>query len=128
MRTRELTCVVCPNGCPVVVEIDDDETPVVARVRGNACKRGEEWARQEVENPMRTFSSSVAVRGGDAPLASVRTSRPVPLAKVMPVMEEIRRAVLDAPVASGDVVLRNPAGCDTEILATRSVGKAEARG
>lgn len=128
MTARELTCVVCPNGCAIVVEVDDDETPVVARIRGSTCKRGEEWARQEVENPMRTLSSSVPVRGGDCPLASVRTSRPVPLAMIRPILEEIRRVVLDAPVAIGDLVLSRPSGCDTEIVATRNVGKVRKPG
>lgn len=128
MTARELTCVVCPNGCAIVVEMDDDETPVVARIRGGACKRGQEWARQEVENPMRTLSSSVQVRDGDCPLASVRTSRPVPLAMIRPIMEEIGKAVLDAPVALGDLVLSRPSGCDTEIVATRNVGKVRQSG
>ena len=124
MSEREFTCVVCPNGCPIVVDVDDDETPVVTRVRGNTCKRGEQWARQEVENPLRTIASSVPVRGGDFSLASVRTNRPIPLAKIPKVMDEIRLVVLEAPVRIGDVVIRSPAGCDTEIVATRAVGTA----
>ncbi|HCL80099.1 MAG TPA: molybdopterin oxidoreductase [Synergistaceae bacterium] len=124
MSAREFTCVVCPNGCSIVVEVDDDETPVVAKVRGNVCKRGEEWARQEVENPLRTIASSVSVSGGDFPLASVRTTRPIPLGKIRDVMETIRQVTLAAPVEIGDVVLVSPAGCDTEVIATRGVGSA----
>jgi CxxC motif-containing protein len=136
MSERDLTCVVCPNGCPLVVEIDDGVEidasaaakdagkPVVARVRGKACERGEAWARQEIENPMRTIASSVPVLGGDYRLASVRTSRPIPLSKVRAVMEEIRRAVLEAPVEIGDLVIASPAGCDTEVIATRAVARS----
>lgn len=123
MSTREFTCVVCPNGCSIAVEVDNDETPVVTRVQGNVCKRGEVWARQEVENPMRTIASSVPVRGGNFPLASVRTNRPVPLTKIREVMEEIRAVILEAPVEIGDVVVPSPAGCDTEVVATRRVRK-----
>ncbi len=123
MSTREFTCVVCPNGCTIVVDVDNDETPVVTRVQGNVCKRGESWARQEVENPMRTIASSVPVCSGDFPLASVRTSRPIPLAKIREVMEEIRKVSVEAPVEIGDVVLPSPAGCDTEVIATRKVRK-----
>ncbi|MDD2454074.1 MAG: DUF1667 domain-containing protein [Synergistaceae bacterium] len=123
MSTREFTCVVCPNGCTIVVDVDDDETPVVTRVQGNVCRRGESWARQEVENPMRTIASSVPVNNGDFPLVSVRTNRPVPLAKIREVMEEIRRVSLSAPVEIGDVIVPSPAGCDTEVVATRRVRK-----
>lgn len=123
MSTREFTCVVCPNGCTIVVDVDDDETPVVTRVQGNVCRRGESWARQEVENPMRTIASSVPVDKGDFPLVSVRTNRPVPLARIREVMEEIRRVSLSAPVGIGDVIVSSPAGCDTEVVATRRVRK-----
>ena len=58
---------------------------------------------------------------GDAPLASVRTDRPIPLARIMDVMEEIRKVTVDAPVEIGAVVLSRPAGCDTDIIVTRSV-------
>ena len=124
MSTRELTCVVCPGGCTIVVDVDDDETPVVTRIQGNTCPRGEAWARQEVENPMRTIASSVPVHGGDFPLVSVRTLHPIPLTKIREVMEEIRRLSLEAPVEIGSVVLSSPAGCDTELVATRRVKAA----
>jgi len=123
MSTREFTCVVCPNGCTIVVDVDNDETPVVTRVQGNVCRSGEAWARQEVENPMRTIASSVPVNKGDFPLVSVRTNRPVPLAKIREVMEEIRRVSLSAPVGIGEVIVSSPAGCDTEVVATRRVRK-----
>jgi CxxC motif-containing protein len=121
MNKKEFTCVVCPNGCPIVVNIDNDVTPVIAQVQGSVCKRGEEWVHQEMENPMRTIASSVPVRDGDGLMASVRTSRPIPLAKILQVIEEIKRVSVQAPVSIGDVILRNPANCDTEIVATRSV-------
>ena len=69
MTKREFTCVVCPNGCTIVADVDGDDTPVVARVRGNLCPKGEAWARQEVENPMRTIASSVPWRA-DFPLVT----------------------------------------------------------
>lgn len=40
---------------------------------------------------MRTFSSSVLVEDGDFLEASVRLTKPVPLAKVFAVMEEIKK-------------------------------------
>jgi len=136
MSERELTCVLCPKGCPLLVEVEaipaaGGEVPTeggvakprVTRIEGRVCERGRTWARQEVENPMRTIASSVPVRGGDYLLASVRTTRPIPLAEVRKVMAEIRKLVLDAPVEIGDLVLASPAGCDTEVVATRAVAR-----
>lgn len=121
MSIREFTCVVCPNGCSLKVEVTDGEKPEVVKVEGNICKRGESWARQEVENPMRTIASSILVRGGDFTLASVRTDSPVPLRSIRAIMDEIRSVTADAPLEIGDVVLENPAGTDCRIIVTRKV-------
>lgn len=123
MSIREYTCVVCPNGCTLKVEVTDGDHPEFVRVEGNICNRGEIWAKQEVENPMRTIASSVLVRNGDFPLASVRTDSPIPLGSIQAVMEEIRNLVLEAPLDLGDVVLQNPAGTECNILVTRKIEK-----
>ncbi len=127
MSIRDYTCVVCPNGCPLRVDVEErDGCSVVVGVLGNICKRGEKWARQEVENPLRTIASSVPVSGGDFPMASVRTNHPIPLAKIRDVMDEIRAIRVKAPVTTGDVILRNPAGTDTDVIATRTVRERDA--
>ncbi len=121
MSIRELTCVVCPNGCPLRITCTDDNPPQVTSVEGHLCPRGIRWARQEVETPMRTIASSVLVTGGTVPLASVRTDRPIPLEKIPEVMEEIRSLVLPAPLDLGDVVLEGVAGTDCAVIVTRGV-------
>lgn len=42
-NTRVLTCIRCPRGCQVTVELADDGS--VEDVSGNSCKRGEAYAR-----------------------------------------------------------------------------------
>ena len=78
MEKRELTCIVCPVGCRVTVEIEGEEM----RVSGNRCKRGEAYCRQEVSCPVRTVTSLVAVSGSEHPLCPVKTSRAIPRAKI----------------------------------------------
>ena len=124
----EFLCVVCPNGCDLVVAVEGSSPPKVLEVTGHRCPRGVDYAVSEVERPLRTIASSVRVRGGEMPLASVRTDRPIPLESVFGVMEEIRRCVVDAPVRIGDVLLENPAGTDCRILATRNVEHLEKGG
>jgi CxxC motif-containing protein len=127
---KELTCVRCPNGCNIVVELDEngkilvDAEGKLAIEKEVACKMGDEWAEQEIENPMRTIASSIPVENGDWLMVSVRTSQPIPLAKIFAVMDEIRKKTLKAPVTINDVIIANPAGCDTDIIATRDVAKA----
>jgi CxxC motif-containing protein len=124
----EFLCVVCPNGCDLVVAVEDTSPPKVLDVTGHLCPRGVDYAVSEVERPLRSIASSVRVRGGEMPLASVRTDRPIPLEAVFGVMEEIRRCVAEAPVRIGDVLLENPAGTVCRILATRNVEHLEKGG
>lgn len=58
---RELTCISCPLGCPLKVELD--ESGRVVSVTGNTCKRGEEYGKKEVTAPTRTVTSTVKVEG-----------------------------------------------------------------
>jgi CxxC motif-containing protein len=74
-----------------------------------------------MEDPRRTFSTSVLVPGGDFLEASVRLTKPVPLSKVFDVMEEIKKVKLKPPLEIGDVILTNPAGTETEVVITRNV-------
>jgi CxxC motif-containing protein len=127
---KELTCVRCPNGCNIEVELDGngkilvDAEGKLAIKKEIPCKMGDEWAKQEIENPMRTIASSIPVDGGDWLMVSVRTSQAIPLGKIFAVMEEIRNRNLKAPIAINDVIIASPAGCDTDIIATIDVAKA----
>ena len=124
MSTRELVCIVCPNGCRLEVELVEGETLQVGGVSGNLCDKGPGWAEQEILNPVRTIASSVLVRGGAFPLVSVKTDGPVPKGKIFDVMEEIKRLEVDAPVRIGDRLIEGPAGTDCAIVATRNVPPA----
>lgn len=121
MIERELICLVCPNGCSIHVDYEEGNPPRLVRAEGARCPRGETWAQQEIEDPRRTFSTSVRVFGGDFLEASVRLTKPVPLSKVFEVMAEIKKIGLKAPLAIGDVILVNPAGTETEVIITRNV-------
>ena len=105
MEKRELTCIVCPVGCRVAVEVDGEEM----RVSGNQCKRGEAYCRQEVSCPVRTVTSLVAVVGGEHPLCPVKT------AQVLAILRSLRA---QAPIAMGDVLLRDIAGTGIDLVAT----------
>ena len=116
---REYTCIICPNGCEIQAEGPDEGGEY--RITGASCKRGNEYVLQEIQDPRRTFATSVAVRGGKLDLASVRLTRPIPLGKVMEAMKEIRKITLNAPVQAGEVVLTGLLGMDCDVIVTRSV-------
>lgn len=120
---KQYTCIVCPRGCTITAKMTDDVPPKFISATGYSCPRGLKWVKQEIEAPMRTFSTSVPVKNGETVEASVRTASPIPLEKIFVVMNEIKKVTVEAPVKIGDVVLTNPAGVETEIIITRNVDR-----
>ena len=114
---RELTCIGCPMGCALRVEIQGEKIVV----QGNACPKGEKYARAEVTNPVRMVTSTVLLSGGLIGRVPVKTSREVPKDRIFDCMEEIRGARAAAPVRIGDVLIRDCAGTGADVIATRSV-------
>lgn len=115
---REFTCIICPNGCDIEARIEDGK---LLSVEGALCPKGEAYVKQELINPQRTISTSVLVKGGVLPLASVRLTAPVPRERLRDVMDEIKKISLDAPVAAGTVVIKNIMGFDSDVIVTKSV-------
>ncbi len=120
MEQRVLTCIGCPMGCQVTVEMDKGE---VVSVTGNTCKRGDIYARKEVTNPTRIVTSTIAVKGGDKARVSCKTENDIPKDKIFAVMQDINHAVCTAPVKIGDVLIKDVAGTGVSIVATRDIAK-----
>lgn len=115
---RKMTCISCPLGCQLEVEIGDN-----IKVSGNKCKRGEEYAKNEITNPKRTITSTVKVLGGDRPLVSVKTDKEVPKGLIFEIMKEINKAEAVAPIEIGDVIIENVLGTGANVVATSKVLK-----
>lgn len=113
---RNLTCIVCPKGCQLTVTLDDDKK--VVSVEGATCKRGVEYANNECTNPMRTVTSTVAIKGGG--VVPVKTDRTIPKALVFDCMKLINKAVVaeDAPI--GTVVIENLLDTGANVITTRN--------
>lgn len=118
MEKRSLTCIGCPLGCTVTVELDNGQ---ITAVTGNTCKRGDDYARKEVTRPMRVVTSTVRVTGGDIPVVSVKTERDIPKEKIMDIMRSLTGISVPAPVHIGDVILKNAAQAAVDIIATKEV-------
>ncbi len=115
---KNITCIICPIGCKILVKIDGTQLEIVG---GNKCKRGIEYAKNEVFDPRRMLATSVLVNGGEWPLVSVKSSKPVPKEKLFPILKEIKRTAVNAPVNSGQTIIKNVANTDINIVATKTV-------
>lgn len=112
---RELTCIICPRGCSLTVDIDGKNTAV----SGNSCPKGEKYGIEECTHPTRTVTSIVRVENRENTMVSVKTASPVPKENIFAVMEIIRKTSVKAPVKIGDVILINIYG--TDIIATKDI-------
>ncbi len=120
MEIRNLTCIRCPMGCQIAVQIDRHD---IVSVTGNACKRGDVYARKEVTDPTRIVTSTVKVVGGKADMVSVKTKEDIPRGKIFDCMRSLRGIEVEAPVYIGDVIVPDAAGTGVDIVATKNVGK-----
>ena len=119
MEKIELTCIGCPMGCPLVVEM---ENGAVSKVTGNPCPRGDAYGRKEVTNPTRIVTSTVRVQGGTLPVVSCKTRTDIPKGKIFDVVRALKTVTVPAPVAIGQVLVDNVADTGVEIIATKNVG------
>lgn len=118
MEQKNLTCIGCPLGCQITVELENGE---VISVTGNTCKRGDDYARKEVTSPTRIVTSTVKVSGGNAPTVSVKTKSDIPKDRIFDCAKALKEVMVQAPIAIGDVVLENVAGIGVDIVATKAV-------
>ncbi|HRW24392.1 MAG TPA: DUF1667 domain-containing protein [Spirochaetia bacterium] len=111
---KELTCIECPRGCRLSVEVDGGR----AAVSGNACPKGAVWGAQEAVAPMRTLTTTVAVEGSTRKRLPVRTDGTLPLGRLLDAMEAIDPVVVRPPVRRGDVLARDLLGLGVDLVAT----------
>ena len=120
---REFTCIICPNWCEIRAEIEEKEGGVVEirSIEGATCKKGNAYVEQELRDPQRNIATSVLVKGGILPLASVRLTGPIPKGRIFDAMAAIRKCTLTAPVQAGYVVIHNLLGYDVDVIVTKEI-------
>jgi len=89
------------------------------RVSGNECPKGEKYAVSEIENPMRILTSIVLAEGLPLKMVPVRTDRPIPKAKILAAMGEIKKIRLKNAVSIGEPVMKNFMNLGVDLIATR---------
>ena len=118
-----LTCIICPMGCSMEVEVETNASgqKKVLSVKDNGCKRGEQYAAKELQNPTRTLTTTMKVEGGELPLVPVKTAGEVPKASLLQCMEVVRRASCKAPVKRGDVLIYDLLGTGVNVVACADI-------
>ena len=117
---RHFTCVTCPIGCEIHVEVQDGD---IISMEGNKCKKSVEFVLQELKEPMRVLTTTVRVNGARWAMLPVRTDKSIPKRLFFQVIDDLSDVELQAPVKISEVIIKDVAGTDANIVATRSMKK-----
>ena len=116
---KEITCIVCPNGCTLSYDESSHTTT------GNRCPRGIKYAESEMSHPMRTLTSTVRTLVMDYPVISVRTSTEIPKDQVFEVMKEINKATITECLPLHSIVIKNVLNTGADIITTTPMKKGK---
>ena len=116
-KPLEIICVACPHGCRLEATRKDGEI----LISNAGCKRGKEYAINEITDPRRMVATTVRVAHAIHPLLPVYTAAPFPKGRVTELLREIRKVEINAPVKMGQVVLENVLGTGINVVASRDL-------
>ena len=114
--TRNLTCIVCPKGCQLTVELEGKK---VLSVTGHTCKRGAAYAEAECVAPMRTLTTTAPVSGGG--VVPVKTDKAIPKELLFEAMSVVNSVRVSPDARLGDIVVENILNTGANVVTTRNV-------
>ena len=94
----EMFCIRCPRGCRLSVAHDESGREMI---QGNRCPRGLEFARQEMQCPMRVVTTTV--KDAQGRLYPARSAAPVPLDKMREFVRSCGKIVIDPECAEREM-------------------------
>ena len=113
VRRKKVVCICCPLGCEVLAEKGENGY----KIKNNGCSKGWDYAFSELANPVRHVTSTIALGNDPCKRFPVRTNLPIPKSKMFTVMREIKRLEVSNFVSTGQVLIKNVAGTNADIIA-----------
>lgn len=111
--SREVTCLVCPRGCRLHVDVDFNVT-------GNMCPRGIPYAKQELTNPKRTLTYVVRVKGMRNPLP-VRSDIPIAKDLIFAAVALLNELEVTGPLGFNEIIVENIVESGANIITSQAV-------
>lgn len=118
IEKKHFTCVTCPVGCEVDVELREGN---IVSMKGNRCDKIKEFVQQELKEPMRVLTTTVRIEGAKWAMLPVRTDKPIPKRLFSEAIGVLANIDLKAPVHISDVIIKDIAGSGANIVATRTM-------
>jgi CxxC motif-containing protein len=119
MTYKEIVCIGCPLGC--VVNINLESNGSISSFTGNQCKKGQEYAVAEIQNPVRVLTATVLTEGGHRDLLPVRTDKAVSKEKLNAIMKVTAQIRIKPPVKMGQEIAHNVLGTGANLISTGSL-------
>lgn len=107
----QVTCIMCPRGCELTVTKEKGKITVT----GNSCPRGAIYGEREVTSPERMVTT---IKKFGEKTITLKTDKPVPKAKVFDTLKAVKRARVPKDIALGDMLIKNVAKTDSNIVVT----------
>ena len=117
---KHMTCIACPRGCRLLVTVPGAKAEAGGDplITGNRCPKGLEYALQELTNPVRILTSTVATTSPGGIRMPVKTSAEIPRKRMKEAMAVIHRTMMSRPGIPGDVIVEDFMGLKVNLVAT----------
>jgi CxxC motif-containing protein len=115
---KELICINCPIGCHLEVEIAGDEEFIVT---GNKCKRGIQYANEELTEPKRVVTATCKINSQIYMRVPVNTENAIPKDKIDALLKTIYAMDLHPPIKMGDILIENIDGTGVALKSSITV-------
>ena len=115
--SKSITCVSCPLGCRIRL----NKKGYKKIYTGHECKKGEEYAIQEINNPMRLLTTTVKIDNGEEKLLPVRSKNEIPKDMIMRGIIELSKIKVKAPIKCGDLIYKNILETGVDIISSRNI-------
>ena len=112
---REIICTICPLGCHVALDIDDEGK--VKGMTGNQCNKGKKYVMAEFKAPVRILTATVLCER-ESSVLPVRTDKPVPKDKLKEIMQIIAKVRVRAPIRQGQEIIHDILGTGSNLIST----------
>ncbi len=114
---ESIICIQCPVGCKISIDSIGEKI----KITGNKCKRGEEYALQEIKNPVRMLTTTVFVEDGIQRMLPVKSDKELPKNLIKECVKVLAKIRVKAPVKQGEIIYKNILDTGVNIVATRNM-------
>lgn len=110
---KEITCIVCPIGCKILVDGE--------KITNYKCKRGFFYATQEIKNPKRNLTTTLKTVGLSKRRVAVRLDSEIPKDAIFNVLKEIKKIKVAKKIKRGEIILENVLNLGVNLISQETV-------